>query len=412
MRQLIHFLLTAVMIAVLLPAAPSMAAESGEKPEDPLKLYAQSAVLLDASTGRVLYGKNEETVRPMASTTKIMTCIIALENEDLDGTVTASSKAASQPEVHLGVRKGEQYRLKDLLYSLMLESHNDSAVMIAEAVGGSVEGFAGMMNQKARDLGLKHTFFITPNGLDASVEENGEKKEHATTAAELGRIMDYCIGISPKREEFLAITGTQNYTFTDLGRKRSFSCVNHNAFLTMMEGMMSGKTGFTGGAGYSYVGALKDGDRVFTIALLGCGWPPHKTYKWSDARKLFQYGKENYHYRDVYQDQVLPKIAVQDGIPSSGDLQEQAYAACTLGLKEEERHLSLLLSDQENVEIAVTLPETVSAPIERGQAAGEVVYRLNGETVKTYPIFFTDYVERISAGWCMKKVAKLFLALP
>ena len=127
--------------------------------------------------------------------------------------VTATQNAANQPKVHLGVYKGETIYLKDLLYSLMLESHNDAAMMIAEHVGGSREGFAKLMNQKAKELGCTNTYFITPNGLDAKEEIGGEIKEHATTASDLARIMNYCIGTSPKSREFLEITGTQNYSF-------------------------------------------------------------------------------------------------------------------------------------------------------------------------------------------------------
>ncbi|MDE7276814.1 MAG: D-alanyl-D-alanine carboxypeptidase, partial [Lachnospiraceae bacterium] len=111
-----------------------------------LQLYAQAAVLMDADSGRVLYGKNENEVLPMASTTKIMTCILALEYGNPDDIVEVSAYAASMPKVKLYMQEGEKYRLEDLLYSLMLESHNDSAVAIAEAVGGSVEEFAVMMN--------------------------------------------------------------------------------------------------------------------------------------------------------------------------------------------------------------------------------------------------------------------------
>ena len=124
---------------------------------DFLKLYAQSAVLMDGDTGRILYGKGQDIIRPMASTTKIMTCILALENGRGEDAVKASSNAASQPKVHLGVREGEEYRLEDLLYALMLESYNDAAVMIAEHIGGSVEGFAAMMNEKAAGLGCGDT---------------------------------------------------------------------------------------------------------------------------------------------------------------------------------------------------------------------------------------------------------------
>lgn len=107
-----------------------------EEKED-LRLYSQSAILMDGDSGRILYGKNEKQIRPMASTTKIMTCILALEQGNMEDVVTVSSYAASQPKVHMGVKKGEQYLLKDLLYGLMLESYNDAAVMIAEQIGGT-----------------------------------------------------------------------------------------------------------------------------------------------------------------------------------------------------------------------------------------------------------------------------------
>ena len=131
----------------------------------PGNLYALSAVLMDGDSGRVLYEKEGETPRPNASTTKVLTCILALENGQGDDYVQVSSRAASQPEVRLGIREGEQYYLEDLLYSLMLQSHNDTAVAIAERIGGSTEGFAAMMNQKAEELGCTDTHFVTPNGL-------------------------------------------------------------------------------------------------------------------------------------------------------------------------------------------------------------------------------------------------------
>ena len=131
-------------------------------------LYAKSAVLMDAESGRVLYGKNEAEQMAMASTTKIMTLLIALEQGDLEQIITVSDYAQSMPDVQLNMKAGEQYVLKDLLYSLMLESHNDSAVAIAEGVAGSIEQFAGRMNKKAKEIGCKNTCFITPNGLDSS----------------------------------------------------------------------------------------------------------------------------------------------------------------------------------------------------------------------------------------------------
>ena len=411
MKQVILFILCLVLCTGICGRVTAQAETDGQEQQnqkDELGLYAQSAVLMDAKTGRILYGKNEGVARPMASTTKIMTCIIALEYGNLSDTVTASQYAAAQPEVPWGVYKGQTFRLEDLLYSLMLESHNDAAVMIAEHVGGSVEGFAVLMNQKARDLGCGDTYFITPNGLDASKEENGQMKEHSTTAADLARIMNYCIGTSPKKDEFLKITGTQSYYFTDQDGKRSYSCQNHNALLTMMSGVFSGKTGFTGGAGYSYVGALEDGEREFTIALLGCGWPPHKTYKWSDARKLFGYGKEHYQYREVYQEKTLPEIPVENGVPLSGNLGDPVVVHADLNLKDEEKSLKLLMAEDEEVTVSEELPDRLKAPLRKGQTVGTVTYRLQGETVKTFPVYLTEDVEKITFRWCIDRVIQLF----
>ena len=413
MKQVILFFLCLLLCTGICGRTAAQAETDGQEQQnqkDELGLYAQSAVLMDAKTGRILYGKNEGVARPMASTTKIMTCIIALEYGNLSDTVTASQNAAAQPKVHLGVYKGQTFRLEDLLYSLMLESHNDAAVMIAEHVGGSVEGFAALMNQKARDLGCSDTYFITPNGLDASREENGQMKEHSTTAADLARIMNYCIGTSPKKEEFLKITGTQSYYFTDQEGKRSYNCQNHNALLTMMSGAFSGKTGFTGGAGYSKVGALEDGGREFTIALLGCGWPPHKTYKWSDARKLFGYGMEHYQYREVYQEKTFPEIPVENGVPCSGNPGDPVVVHAGLNLKEEEKSLKLLMAEDEEVTVSEELPDTLEAPLKKGQTVGTVTYRLQGETVKTFPVYLTEDVEKITFRWCLDHVIHLFRA--
>ena len=182
-------------------------ANAGQEEDSSLNLNAQSAVLMDASTGRVLYGKEEDLIRPMASTTKIMTCILALERCDPDDEVVVSSYAASQPKVHLGAASGRRFRLGDILHSLMLESHNDSAVMVAEHVAGSTQEFAALMNEKARDIGCEHTWFITPNGLDAQeTGDGGEVRLHSTTARDLAAIMSYCVWQSPKSREFLAIT--------------------------------------------------------------------------------------------------------------------------------------------------------------------------------------------------------------
>lgn len=372
--------------------------------QEELQLYAQAAVLMDADSGRVLYGKNEDAVLPMASTTKIMTCILALEYGDPEQIAEVSAYAAGMPKVKLYVRQGEKFRLRDLLYSLMLESHNDSAVVVAEAVGGSVEKFAAMMNQKARDIGCFDTYFITPNGLDATVNETG--KTHATTAADLAKIMAYCVTDSPKKEEFLEITRTLSYDFTDADGSRSFHCSNHNAFLGMMQEALSGKTGFTNNAGYCYVGAIKSEDRIFTVALLACGWPNNRSYKWSDMKKLAAYGMEHYHYQDIYEEKTFADIPVRGGIAGeAGTPWDRAYVGVTVekGVKS----LSYLLSEEDQIEVKTRVETVLDAPVAAGEKVGEVSYYLNGELVKRYDLLAEKAVEEQSFLWILQYIVNL-----
>ena len=388
-------------------AEPGNMAESGNMAEpgnvtEPvtISLNAQSAVLMDADTGRILYGKEEDLVRPMASTTKIMTCILALEQGSPEDEVTVSSYAASMPDVQLNIKAGETYRLEDLLYSLMLESHNDSAVAVAEHIGGSVEGFARLMNQKARDIGCEHTCFVTPNGLDGVSKEDGSV--HSTTAEDLARIMRYCIRQSPKREEFLQITRTASRTISDLSHQRSFYLGNHNALLSMLPEALSGKTGFTSEAGYCYVAALKQDGKEFTAALLGCGWPPHKGYKWEDMRKLTRYAFDNYSYYEVFErGKEFPRVRVVDGKTDSITL--------TLGLSPEEQSLKILLREGEQPEIRYEYPKWLEAPVKKRTAVGRVTYSVGGQELAEYPIYTAQEAERIDFAWCVKQILLYFV---
>lgn len=364
-------------------------------------LYAQSAVLMDADSGRILYGKDAENIMPMASTTKIMTCILALENTALDETAVASAEAAAQPKVHLGVRTGETFYMKDLLYSLMLESHNDSAVVIAEHIGGSVAGFADKMNAKAKAIGCENTYFITPNGLDAQ-DQNGV---HSTTAKDLAAIMRYCITKSPQKDAFLEITRTTSYAFSNVEGNRSFSCVNHNAFLGMMDGALTGKTGFTNNAGYCYIGALERDGKTFIVALLACGWPNNKSYKWSDTRNLMEYGLANYEYRNVWKDYTAEKVLVEEGIAASGNRRDAAYTEVGISVEEE---INLLLKEDEAVSVEVSAAEKLKAPVKAGDVVGSVKYLLDGNVIREYPITVKQSVEKISFSWCAQKVAGRF----
>ena len=397
-----------MVIALFCCSSISVCAEGDETNEkEELQLYAQAAVLLDADSGRVLYGKNEKDVLPMASTTKIMTCILALEYGNLDEIVEVSAYATSMPKVKLYVKQGERYRLADLLYSLMLESHNDSAVVIAEAVGGSVEEFAAMMNQKARDIGCFDTYFITPNGLDAVVNDTG--RIHSTTAEDLAKIMAYCVTDSPAKEEFLKITQTMGYDFTDVDGKRSFHCSNHNAFLGMMEEAVSGKTGFTNNAGYCYVGAVESDGRIFAVALLACGWPNNRNYKWSDMKKLAAYGMERYEYRDIYEKREFPDIRVRDGIDRvSGTPYEEAYVAVYVE-DTAKQSIPYLLCAEDEVEIRVQIADVLQAPVAAHEEVGTVCYYLNGTLVRQFPIITGEAVENCTYSFIFTYLLSVFL---
>lgn len=408
-KKWIRHTICSIVAALLFINSPInlIAAEESTKEEttikEPEELYAQSAVLMDADSGRILFEKNGQEALAMASTTKIMTCILALENGDLDSVITASQNAASQPAVRLGVSEGQQFILRDLLYSLMLESHNDSAVVIAEAIGTSVEGFADLMNEKAEQIGCTNTYFITPNGLDAE----DEKGSHHTTAEELAKIMKYCIMDSPKKDLFLKITQTAEYSFSDANGNGTYDCRNHNALLQMMTGALSGKTGFTNEAGYCYVGALENEGRTFIVSLLACGWPNHKGYKWSDSRKLLKYGIENFHYRNIYEPIELSEIVIMNGIPDDDLLNGISTVSLQLNLPKtitEDGEFGILLRDDAKVEVDVTIEEMLSAPVITGERAGSVNYLLNGEKIAEFEIVTSESKVERTYKWCADQI--------
>jgi D-alanyl-D-alanine carboxypeptidase (penicillin-binding protein 5/6) len=401
------------LLCLVIPAGAR--AQEGEG----LELHAKAAVLLDGGSGRVLYGNKNSAVRlPMASTTKIMTCILVLEQGNLDDLAEVSAYAQSMPKVHLSVREGEFYRVSDLLYSLMLESHNDSAVVLAEYVGGSVEGFAGRMNQKAEEIGCRDTHFVTPNGLDDEL--------HYTTAEDLAKMMRYCIRISDKREEFLAITRTASHAFTNYRKEngevtagdRSFTVNNKNAFLSMMEGALSGKTGFTSRAGYCYVGALERDGKCLIVALLACGWPGNKGWKWEDTRQLMEYGLSHFAYREWFSEPALPDLSVLGG--KAGEEKVQAAPELFRQLINPVEKVPLcmerpsagesrmLMGESDRVTETITLVDALEAPVEKGTAAGSVSYYLNGERIRSYDVTVGKTVEKIDYPWIAGRLIRLF----
>ncbi len=241
---------------------------------------------------------------------------------------------------------GEQYYLEDLLYSLMLKSHNDTAVAIAEHIGGTVEGFADLMNAKATEIGCKNTHFITPNGLDASDSDG----IHSTTASDLALIMRYAI----QNNTFLKITETRDYSFSEISGKRTFSLHNANVLLDMTEGVLSGKTGFTADAGYCYVCACQKNGKTFIISLLACGWPDHRDYKWKDTFTLLEYGDQNYEYRSVWKEPEIPLVHVQKGITERGNPWGEVYVNGTVQISRDEKEASVSSSKRSAHHIPAT----------------------------------------------------------
>ncbi|BCJ99714.1 D-alanyl-D-alanine carboxypeptidase family protein [Anaerocolumna chitinilytica] len=349
-----------------------------------MSLSAKAAALIDASNGRVLYEKNGEQELPMASTTKIMTCIVALENANLDDVVTISRYASSMPDVQLNIVAGEKFYLRDLLYSLMLESHNDTAVAIAEHVGGSVECFAMMMNAKAKELGCEHTNFVTPNGLDAD--------EHYTTAVELSRIAAYAI----KNQEFLKIINTPSWQFTEINKGRSFTVNNKDRFLSLYDGAIGIKTGFTGKAGYCFVGAVQKNNKTFISTVLGSGWPPHKTYKWTDTKALMDYGVKNYEMKQVfYADKKFDPIAVLKG--------KEKYVPLYY-----EGDISLLMRKGEKVHVEYTIPSWIKAPVMCDTEVGTAKYYIGDTLIGEVPILTKTSVEKIDFKYCFQKILDIW----
>ena len=366
-----------------------------------LSLNAISAVLYDGDAGRVLYGKNENQIMPMASTTKIMTLIIALEYGNLDDVVTFSKYAAMQPDVQMNAQCGEQYYLKDLLHVMMMQSYNDVAVAVAEYVADTyldkvqvsqkvserkteeskerIKVFAGLMNDKAKELECYDTYFITPNGLDAE-DENGI---HSTTATDMAKIASYAIKIQLIEE----ICTTRNYSFSELNGNRTVDVGTTNRFLDMLDGAVGMKTGFTNNAGYCYVGAVKKDGKLLISVVLGCGWPPNKNYKWLDTKTLMNYGINNYFYQKIFvSTDNYKKIPINNGVIEYVD----TYIPFSL---------DMILTEGEKVEVIFNVREGLTAPINKNQEVGIVCIYIDNELFRSFSILAQNEVKKKAFIW-------------
>lgn len=233
--------------------------------------------------GRILYGKEENKRCKMASTTKIMTSVIVVENvNDLSEKVKISEKAAGIGGSRLGLHTNDEVTVKDLLYGLLLCSGNDAAIALAEHVAGGVPEFAELMNKKAEELGLKDTHFVTPHGLD--------EEEHYTTAYELAKIADYALKI----EDIEKIVKTKSYTVNLSGRVKNIN--NTNELLGYVQGVYGVKTGFTNGANRCLVTSIKRGDMDAICVVLGADT---KKDRGADSIKLIEYTFANFQMVDI-----------------------------------------------------------------------------------------------------------------
>lgn len=338
---------------------------------------AGAAVVIDAISGRVLYEKNAYSKRAMASTTKIMTAIVAIENGNLDDSVTVSKRAAEIWGSTIGLKKGQKYTLRELLFGLMLPSGNDAAIAIAEHIGGSVEAFVGMMNDKALELDAKDTQFKSPHGLDMD--------GHYSTAYDMAIITRYALN----NPVFSSIAGTKRASIPGI------NLYNTNEMLDAYPGADGVKTGYTGKAGRCLVtSATRDNWRIISV-VLNCS----TRYKRAQSSKnILDYAFSNYKiYRLITQEEESERVKVIKG--NSNDVPVQAVDEISLPLRQDE---------VESMETQFDLPESINAPVYKGIEVGKIRVLVNGQviaesalkTVKAVPKKgVIDYIKEIVDSW-------------
>lgn len=310
-----------------------------------LGLSAHSAILMDGDTGQVLYEKNPDETGLIASTTKIMTALVALEQGDLQTVVTIPQEAVGVEGSSMYLKAGEQRTLEELLYGLMLSSGNDAAVAVAVEISGNVADFVELMNQKAEVLGLHQTHFANPNGLDS--------QENYSTARELGILA----GEAMKNPEFRHIVSTKSY------QCEGHDLRNHNKLLWQYPGALGVKTGFTKKAGRILVGAAEQKGRTLVSVTLNA------PDDWSDHKAMLDYGFS------MYQEQVF--------------LSKEKSLGCLPVISGAENSVELISGEsisgwslpEEEIEIALNVPPFLYAPVEAGTEIGTAEVFLAGRSL-------------------------------
>lgn len=337
---------------------------SGEVSSKPPKIDAGAAVVIDMRSGRVLYEKNATSIRSIASTTKIMTAIVAIENGNLSDKIKVSKRAASIRGSTINLKEGEELTLKELLYGLMLRSGNDAAIAIAEHIGGSVEEFAQMMNDKAKELGLKNTQFKTPHGLDAP--------GHYSTAYELAQIARYALN----NPTFSKIVATQNASIA--GRDLHTT----NEMLGAYPGADGVKTGYTGQAGRCLVtSATRNNMRIVSV-VLNCA---SRSIRAKSSRAILDYAFNNY--------KLCTLIDPEEDMGSLPVLKGKLKKVPVVPVK----GLEMPLTEEEKNSLKVEsylYDDKLTAPVNQDTKVGYISFLVNGKTIAEVDLKTNACVER------------------
>ena len=356
------------------------------------KLNSRVALVYDRSSGRVLYEKNGNKQTPMASTTKIMTAIVVMENSNLSDIVTIDSKSAGTGGSRLGLKKNDKITVNDLLYGLMLRSGNDSAVALAIHIGGSIEGFAEMMNQKAKELKLINTHFVVPHGLD--------KEGHYTTAYELAKIADYALKIDKIKE----IVSTKTCTISINNKPKIIT--NTNELLGSVNGVYGVKTGFTNGAGRCLVSSCKRNNLDIITVVIGADT---KKYRTADSIKLIEYTYKNHKMIDIKnkikeQFSTWQKINQQRFIINKGE-------KSTIDLKMQEINydkIAIKNTQVDNIHIEINVVYNLEAPVGENQIIGNMKIMLGNEVIEVLDIYSKETIEKKNVKNYFMEFLKVF----
>ena len=314
---------------------------------------AASAVIM-GENGEIIYEKNADSQQSMASTTKIMTAFVVIENCELDEIVDITDECCNIEGSSMYLKAGESYTVRELLQGLMLVSGNDAAVALALHTAGSIDAFAELMNAKCRQLEMNNSHFMNPHGLS----ENG----HYSTASDLAKLMLHCM----QNPDFAELTATKAAAI------KGHSFVNHNKLLQICPGCVGGKTGYTIAAGRCLVSACRrDGDLFVCVTL-------NAPNDWDDHMKLYDWAFSQYSMRNITED-VCFEIPVISGEKGSAYLKAEP--------------LRILLPKTAEVEITAYMPRFVFAPIAEGEEGGSFSAVCGGKTVAEGKLVFTENIE-------------------